>query len=444
MRSRRVAKRPLSALWGLALAIVIAACGSAGAPTGTTTTPGQSKPDTPVGKFSGKTVNLLRWAGDPWTAATKDAASRWDAATGGQLTVGAIPYENLETKEALALSSGTGSYDILYVHPGWFGQFAKAGYLQGIGGYLSDAGMNPSGFSTSDYIPAIFKQGSYNGKQYCLQDQVSTILVAYRKDLYQKYNLKAPTSWDDLLNNAKVLNAQSGMAGLAIPGKAIGDISDVMSSLLTGEGTWWYDSHGKAALDVAKTTQAIQFYVNASKYSPSGMLNMHYDDVTTAAAQGKAAQLITLSTELAWLNDPSKSKTVGDWAYAPLAYNGKAGGELIYWNWCIAAGSKNPKAAYSFLQWYTSTPEQAKIAPVAATGGATKGFYADQSLTQSLPFLPAMQQALANSNPQPSLAQWPQLQDKIEHAVQSAISGSTSPAQAAQEISQQLRSTLGT
>lgn len=434
-------RRFVAVLIGLALSLAVVACGGGSSSSGGNT-PGTSKLDTPVGKFPGVTLNLIRWAGNPWESATKTAAAGWNQTTGGTINVNAIPYENLQTKETLDLSSGTGSFDILYVHPGWFGQYAAANDLAPIGSYLSDISMNPAGFSASDYIPNILNQGKYNGTQYCLQDQISTILVAYRKDLYQQAGLSAPTSLQDLLNNAKKL-AKPGVAGLAIPGKAIGDISDIMSSLITAQGTWWYNSQGKDSLDVSVATQAVQFYIDASKYSPSGMLNMHYDDVTTLAAQGGAAQVITLSTELAWLNDPSKSKTVGEWAYAPLAVNGKAGGELIYWNWCINKSSKNPKAAYSFLQWYTSTPEQAKIAPTGATGGATASFYTDQTLAQSLPFLPAMQLALANSNPQPSLSNWPKIQDQIEHDVQAAISGSMTAAQAAQAIDQQLRSALG-
>jgi ABC-type glycerol-3-phosphate transport system substrate-binding protein len=396
-----------------------------------------------VGKFPSATVKLIRWAGDPWEAATKDAATRWGQTTSGTLNVNAIPYENLQTKESLDLSSGTGSFDILYVHPTWFGQYASAGGLQPIDKYLSDASMNPAGFSTSEYIPNILNQGKFNGTQYCLQDQISTILVAYRTDLYQQAGLSAPTSWTDLLTNAPKL-AKPGVAGLAIPGKAIGDVSDIMSSLITAQGAWWFNAQGKASLDVAAATKAVQFYIDAGKLSPKGMLNMHYDDVTTLAAQGGAAQVVTLSTELAWLNDPAKSKTVGQWAYTPLSINGKAGGELIYWNWCINKSSKNPKAAYSFLQWYTGTSEQAKFAPKAATGAATASFYTDQTLAQALPFLPAMQQALANSNAQPSLATWPKLQDQIEHDVQAALSGTMTAAQAAQAMDQQLKSTLGT
>ena len=135
---------------------------------------------------------------------------------------------------------------------------------------------------------------------------------------------------------------------------------------------------------------------------------------------------------------------MGKWAYAPLAVTAdKPSGELIYWNWCINAASKNPKAAYSFIQYWTSGEQQAAVAASAKTAGATKDFYTDPALLAQLPFLPALQAALGNANAQPSLSDWPKVQDGIEHAVQDAIQGNGTAADAAQKIEDTLTTVLG-
>jgi multiple sugar transport system substrate-binding protein len=397
----------------------------------------------PIGSFSGAKLVLSRWAGDPWTSEQQQAATEWGTDTGGSITIDAVPYENLHSKQALALS-GAGGYDILYVHPSWFGEFAKAGYLAPISSYLSDPSKNPAGVSAASYLPSVLSQGAYNGVQYCLPDFVSTILVAYRTDLFQQNNLQPPKTIDDVLADAKALNGKSGMAGIAMPGKATGAVSDVMASLLTAQGNWWYDASGKTSLDVAAATKAITFYAQAAKYAPSGVLNYAVDDASTAGAQGKAAMVISTTPSMSALEDSTKSTTVGKWGYAPIEVTaGKPAGELIYWDWCIAAKSSNKAAAYSFLQWYTGAGQQAKIAVQAATAGATKDFYTDTAVTSKLPFLPAMNQALTNTNPQPSLASWPKIQDEIETAVQQAILGKATPAQAADTMHKDLVAGLG-
>jgi hypothetical protein len=60
-----------------------------------------------------------------------------------------------------------------------------------------------------------------------------------------------------------------------------------------------------------------------------------------------------------------------------------------------------------------------------------------------LPFLPALRAALTNSNAQPSLANWPRIQDGIEHDVQKAIEGKATAADSAQSIEDTLRDVLG-
>jgi multiple sugar transport system substrate-binding protein len=420
-------KRTLAALAVLgAGALVLSAC-TADTPSGSADP--HAKPSTdggPYGSFPDETLTLSRWAGDPWTAGQTEAATAWGESTGGTLNIDAVPYENLHDKEALTMSSGS-DFDIVYVHPSWYGEYVKAGYLAPIDDYLADADRNPDGFSADSYLPGVLAQGNTDGVQYCLPDFVSTIVVAYRTDLFEAAGLDAPVTVDDVLADAAALNGQDGIAGIALPGKRTGAVADVMGSLLTAQDNWWFDGDGKASLDNDAATNALDFYTKAAKLAPEGMLNMAVDDAATAGATGAAAIVVSTTPSLSALEDPAKSSTVGKWGYAALAFDAdQPGGELIYWNWCISANSEHKDAAYSFLQYYTDTAQQAKVAVAAATLGATKDFYTDEALAAKLPFLPAVNAALSNSNPQPSSADWPKIQDELETAVQDAVSGAKS------------------
>ncbi len=69
----------------------------------------------PVGSFPNANLTLNRFAGEQWTGPQQKAIDAWSAATGGKITIDAVPYENLHDKQALELSNGT--YDIMYLHP---------------------------------------------------------------------------------------------------------------------------------------------------------------------------------------------------------------------------------------------------------------------------------------------------------------------------------------
>jgi multiple sugar transport system substrate-binding protein len=420
-------KRTLAALAVLgAGALVLSAC-TADTPSGSGDP--HAKPSAeggPFGSFPDESLTLSRWDSDPWTSVETQSAKDWGSATGGTIKLDGIPYENLHDKQALTLSSGS-DFDIVYVHPSWFGEYVKAGYLAPIDDYLADADRNPDGFSADSYLPGVLAQGASDGVQYCLPDFVSTIVVAYRTDLFEAAGLDAPVTIDDVLADAAKLNGQDGIAGIALPGKRTGAVADVVGSLLTAQGNWWFDGDNKASLDNDAAKAALDFYTKAAKLAPEGMLNMAVDDAATAGATGGAAIVVSTTPSLSALEDPAKSTTVGKWGYAPLAFSAdQPGGELIYWNWCISANSQHKDAAYSFLQYWTSKDQQAKIAVKAATLGATKDFYEDEDLAAKLPFLPAVNAALTNSNPQPSSADWPKIQDQLETAVQDAVSGTKS------------------
>jgi ABC-type glycerol-3-phosphate transport system substrate-binding protein len=423
--TRRTSSLAALALIGVS-ALALSAC-SSGTPSGSGDPHAEpSVEGGPYGSFPGETLTLSRWAGDPWTAGQTEAAAAWGESTGGTLNIDAVPYENLHDKEALTMSSGS-DFDIVYVHPSWYGEYVEAGYLAPIDDYLADADRNPEGFSADSYLPGVLEQGNTDGVQYCLPDFVSTIVVAYRTDLFEAAGLDAPVTVDDVLADAAALDGQDGIAGIALPGKRTGAVADVMGSLLTAQGNWWFDADEKPSLDDTAAQRALEFYTEAAKLAPEGMLNMAVDDAATAGATGAAAIVVSTTPSLSALEDPAKSSTVGKWGYAALAFDAdQPGGELIYWNWCIAANSEHKDAAYSFLQYYTDTAQQAKVAVAAATLGATKDFYTDEALAAKLPFLPAVNAALSNSNPQPSGADWPQIQDQLETAVQDAISGAKS------------------
>ncbi len=246
--------------------LALAGCGSSasagstgGQPTAAPTTPGA-----PYGRFKGQKLVLSRWSGDPWTSEQNSAASVWGKDTGASIEISAVPYENLRDKQSLTLT-GAGGYDIVYVHPSWFGEFAKAGLLAPIGGYLSDPSRNPPGFSAASYLPAPLTQGKYRGTLYGLPDFISTIVLAYRSDLLQQAGIQTPVTLQDVLAAAAKLNNRNGMAGLALPGQRTGAVADVVSSILTAQGNWWYDSTPAPTLSDAAARTAVEFYVSAAK-----------------------------------------------------------------------------------------------------------------------------------------------------------------------------------
>lgn len=383
-------------------------------------------------------ITVSRWAGDPWEKVTKELAEEWQQKNDFPVTVDAIPWENLREKQILELSSGSSEYDVMNLHPSWYGEFVEAGYLLP----LDDLIKNDSSFNSDNYITDIFKLGQANGKQYAFQEFLATILVAYRKDLFDEQGIPEPGSWEDLLAASKIIEEKYSIPGIVLPAKRGGTLTDVFSSILVSSGTWFFDDTNRPALDVARAANAIGFYKELVDQAPEGVLNYHWDEVATMAAQGQAGIIITLTTTLAWLDDPSRSSTVGKWAYAPIMKSGQPSGLSIYYNWGIAADTKNPQKAYEFLKWFTAGPQQARMAKEAYTCGSTYDFYANEELRAALPFMDAMQKALSNSKPQPSIKNWGAIQETLELSVYDVFVGRKSTEEAANDIDSAIKAAL--
>jgi ABC-type glycerol-3-phosphate transport system substrate-binding protein len=102
--------------------------------------------------------------------------------------------------------------------------------------------------------------------------------------------------------------------------------------------------------------QATKYYAELlQKYGPPGVANWTNMDVYTGQANGSVAMTADANAFGAIVENEATSKTVGKWGYA-LPPGGPGGvWPAIYAHiMCVNASTKNPEAAWLFLQWVSS------------------------------------------------------------------------------------------
>jgi multiple sugar transport system substrate-binding protein len=118
-----------------------------------------------------------------------------------------------------------------------------------------------------------------------------TQLLVYRKDLFDKAGLEAPTTYDAILTAAKKLDSAdvAGFVGANIAGDAFTE--QTMEHIGLGNNCQLVDDAGEVAFDSDECVEALDFYGQLEQnYSVSGE-----QDVDTTRAQyfaGKAAMII--------------------------------------------------------------------------------------------------------------------------------------------------------
>lgn len=122
-------------------------------------------------ELSGELV-VMTLAGEPFVPAWQDQAAVFTEKTGVKVTVDSVPWENLRETCTLELASATGAFDVIYVHPSWFQEFAKNGYLVPADEYTTEEELEK-------YITNLVDDYRYEGTLYGLPDWVTTHILAY-------------------------------------------------------------------------------------------------------------------------------------------------------------------------------------------------------------------------------------------------------------------------
>src|SRR5215217_751264 len=137
--------------------------------------------------------------------ALKQAARDYEAQTGTHIEIAQFPYTNLFEKELIDLKSRTGAYDLIMLDDPWFPRFASEQLLTDLTPLLQQRGQaNPD----SDFVGtsiALCRHPYQTGPLYAFPYVGNSQLFFYRKDLFEKYSLKPPATWDDVLAAAKII-----------------------------------------------------------------------------------------------------------------------------------------------------------------------------------------------------------------------------------------------
>jgi ABC-type glycerol-3-phosphate transport system substrate-binding protein len=357
--------------------------------------------------------------------------------TGIQVTMDAITYDNLQQKQVLDFSTHTGNYDLVWVPEVWLPEYARAGWLQPIQQYVNDPSLNKPDFGFNDFVPAILQTGKYNGTLYALPSFVQTPILVYRKDLFQAQHLQPPATWDDVLKDAQLFK-RLGMGGIAMPAKSSADGTDVWAALMRSAGGDYFDGQGKPAVNSSAGVEALQYWSDLLKAGPTGSLQWEWDDVNANLLQGNAAMGITISGIANEFIDPSRTKLVGQFGYAPLPYKNQVSGTLADWNWAINKDTKNPKAAYLLLAYLTSKEVAHQLAVLDGSISARASLFNAPDLVAKGPWLPAVLEALKNAKTQPLVPQSAQISQIMQRQIALVSSGDASPQQALNAANQQI------
>jgi len=298
----------------------------------------------------------------PFTTFIEPKVAEFEKLTGIKVAIEAFPEDQYRNKLVIELNAG-GKVDGYMIMPGQDDLYHwKAGWLQPLDAYINDPKLTDASWDPKDFFASFAKSSSIDGKRVGVVINAETSLLAYRKDLFTKYNQKVPTTMKELEDAAKFFNGKEvdgkKMVGITLRGKGAAATSQWVDFLYTFGGSW-NDAKGKSNLASPEDIAAFKFYGDLLKnYGPQGGTMLHWAESTSTFMEGKAAMIYDANVFKSLYENPKESKVAGLVGYTviPAGPKGLQAPHVSNWSLVIAKNStaQRQKAAWLFVQWATN------------------------------------------------------------------------------------------
>ena len=268
--------------------------------------------------------------------------------------VGSGPAEY--TKLTTALKAGSGAPDAVQIEYGYLPQYELTGKLVDLSQYGANNLKN-------DFVPWTWAQVSTGSKVYAIPQDTGPMGLLYRQDIFSKYHLAVPTTWDQYAQEAVQLHKD--------------DPKIVMTDFAPSDGNWYISLNWQAGsrpfvvngtnikidLDDAAALKVADYWGNLIKAGAVSTGADWTNDWYAGLQNGSIATWITAAwapTDLAGF----APKSAGLWRAAPMPQ--WTAGANVSANWggstdAVTTQSQHPAEAAEFVEWLNSNQQSANL-----------------------------------------------------------------------------------
>ena len=321
------------------------------------------------------------------------------------------------------LGAKTSEIDVMRIDTIWIAEFASAGWLESLEGYVDPE-------DRASFISVTEKTDVFRGRLYAIPWDANIGLLYYRKDLLEKYNLDAPHTWDDLVKACLKISSGEHVYGYLWQGKQYeGLVCNFIEFIGSNDGGI-IDDTGRIIVDSELNKIALDFMhdlIWEYRVSPQ---NTHSELMEESSRhlfqQGKG--LFLRNWTYVWdlcQEDPLMKGKVGV-SLLPKFPDGNPASVYGGWHLAINACSKNKKQAWRLIEFLTSPEAQKELAMNLSWAPTRHALYNDPELIQKLPFLPIVELALKDVQIRPNLPYYQWVSDILQKHINKVLSNQTS------------------
>jgi multiple sugar transport system substrate-binding protein len=316
----------------------------------------------------------------------------------------------------------TGAYDIYVMDDNWVPEFAAGRIIQSLDklGLKVNKDILPKGLEMGLWPPksgARMKAFAKNKPElYALVIIDDVEILYYRKDMFAK----PPQTWDDVFAVAKKTKAPK-MYGWSARGVKGNPIVMTYLPLLNSYGGSFVNPDWSPGFAGAAGVGALVRLLSFIPYMPAGVAEFDTDQETQVMLTGKCTALTEYTGLVHRVDDPASSKVVHKIDMTATPKQEKHGPAIGTFICGISSGSKNPKGAVNFLEWFTSSRIQKQFARRGGSAAVTGSALHDPTAVKKYRWLPAIADAVNTSVQKPRTPDEPKMEDLLGTALNEAL-----------------------
>jgi trehalose/maltose transport system substrate-binding protein len=302
------------------------------------------------------------------------------------------------------------------------------------------------------HFPAIVANNTVGGKLLGMPWFTDAGLLFYRKDLLEKYGLKAPNTWEELAAAAKKIQdgeraASPDFQGFVFQAKAYEGLTcDALEWVHSYGGGEIVDKAGNITINNPQAAKALDAAASwIGSIAPSGVLNYGEEDSRGVWQNGKAAFM--RNWPYAWsLGQAADSPIKGKIGVAALPAGtgpgAKKAATLGGWQLAVNKYSKNVDAAAALVMHMTSSDIQKKRAIGGSYNPTIVDLYKDKDVVAANPFMGELLDVFTNAVARPATAtglKYPEVSQAFWDATHEVLSKKSDGAAAVKKLEGKLK-----
>lgn len=390
----------------------------------------------------------------PYFEQVKQALKQFSKSSGIPLEIEVFPYLEMREIQLNELQKKKGRYDLVIILTAWKTEYVAKNLLRNLDADQKSGRLKLD--EPGDFVPAYLtvagkvggEKGYLDGPQaqlFALPLGSETSILAYRSDIFQKYNWKAPLNYDELLTLISLLQQREpALIPLASRGARGHQITHAWLLHFNAFGGEIFDKNWQPTVNSAAGIKAIEILKAIHASTPGGILKNNFADVGNAFISGDAAMYLDSTTVFGIINDPVKSQVNGKVAYAlhpkGSVHSSETGGFAV----AVPKNAPSPEYALQLLAALTARSQDRAMARKGGIPVRTSTLH-DAELQSIFPeyAILATQLKYANPNWRPIIAEWAYINEQILGTLlHDAVAGLLTPVAALEQAQEKIRTLM--